>query len=70
MPACPESRQPNASVSRPFVDQQRRDEESGEHEEGVDTQKSTTDVADAPVVRHDAEYGQGSDAIQRGDIRE
>ena len=50
-----------------FVEQQRGDQESAEHEEDVDTEEPARNSGDAAVLCQDEPNGDGADAVQRRD---
>src|SRR5262249_4099325 len=51
-----------------FLDEQCRDQEPAEHEEDVDTQKTTRRELGAAVVQHHGDHGERADAIERGPV--
>ena len=50
-----------------FVEQQRGDQKSAEHEEDVDTEEPAGNTGDAAVLGKDESNRDGADAVQRGD---
>src|SRR5437588_5074586 len=68
-PAAPEGPEVDRALFRAqLVEEQRRDEEAGQGEEDVDAEEPTREVAG--VVEHDAQAGNGSQAVQRRGIGE
>ena len=63
----PEARQRDSPAAAQFVEQQRGDQESAEHEEDVDTEEPAGNTGDAAVVGQDESNRDGADAVQRGD---
>ena len=63
----PEARQRDSPATGQFVEQQRGDQESAEHEEDVDTEEPAGNTGDAAVLGQDEPNRDGADAVQRRD---
>jgi hypothetical protein len=71
-PSCaanPEVGQVNTAAAAQFVKQQRRDQESAEHEKHVDTDESARHPGNAAVAGEHQRDRQRSHAVQRADTR-
>ena len=66
-PADPEPGQVYPAGAAEFVEKQRGDQESAQHEEHVDADESAGDAGDASVVGQHQCDGQRADAVQRRD---
>ena len=69
-PPGPELPQPDGQPLGPLPDQQRGDQEPGEHEEHVDAEEPAADQGRPAVEEHHAEHGDGPQAVEAGDEAE
>ena len=51
-------------------EQQRRDQEAGQHEEDIDAEKAATRDGNATVVEHHRQNGEGPQSVQGGAVRQ
>ena len=66
----PEPPEANGGRSLPFGDEQRRDEEAGEGEEGVEGVEAPGRQEDAPVIPHDDDDRHAPDTVEGGHVGE
>ena len=58
---------PNSAAPRSFVEQQRGDQESAEHEEDVDSEETAGDAGNPAVFGENECDSDRTDAVQCGD---